>query len=186
MTKVLTPFELSRRVEETFSKPKKLNKIFLGSLKEDFVNTSRKLVIESNASPSMMTSKKIKETQKYSQMLSKILPDDEKSDPSFQRSLFNIHNIEKKSNYPSSSSSFSFGMSTDSNNGALMDNKHFFISSDFSECFDDHSQPPRMPSSSSSSSSSRKSRRNQTKLLDDEEEELSGMFDRLSTSESEG
>lgn len=184
MTKVLTPLELSKRVEETFSKPKKLNKIFYGSLKEDFVNTSKKLVIECNASPSIMTTKKVQETKKYSEMLSKILPDDEKNEPNFKKSLFNINNIEKKLSSSSSTAS-SFGFSQ-SNDAPIMSNQQFFISSDFSECFDDFQSSSSKLPSCSSSSAFRKPKRNQTKLLDDEEEELSGMFDRLSTSESEG
>jgi len=164
MAKVMTPRELSKGARRAFSNPKQLNKIFHISLKEDFIETSQSITKEYHASSDIVTARKARETKEYSKMLSSVLDDEEKQEPKFAQSMFNLSNIDKnlRSHGSSSSSSSSF----------IMNNSSFFVSDDFSQCFDD--QRP-------------KQRRSQPKkLLDDEEEELSGMFDRLSTSESEG
>lgn len=163
MAKVMTPRELSKGARRAFSNPKQLNKIFHTSLKEDFIETSQSITKEYHASSDIITARKARETKEYSKMLSCVLDDEEKQEPKFAQSMFNLSNIEKNlKSCSSSSSSSSF----------IMNNSSFFVSDDFSQCFDD--QRPKQRQSQPK------------KLLDDEEEELSGMFDRLSTSESEG
>lgn len=164
MAKVITPRDLSKGARLAFSNPKHLNRIFHESLKEDLIKTSKSLDKEFQSSPGVLTAKKAKETREYSKMLTSILDDDEKNEPTFAESLFNLTNIEKKTSQsmPSSSSGF------------IMNNSQFFVKNDdFSQCFDDHSHSKRQS-------------KHQQVLLDDDDSELSDMFDRLSTSESEG
>lgn len=167
MAKVMTPRELSRGARHAFSNPKQLKKIFHSSLKEDLIETSQSITKEYHASSDIATARKARETKEYSKMLSTVLDDEEKQEPKFTQSMFNLSNIERNLKPCSSASS--------SSSSFIMNNSSFFVSDDFSQCFDEQQTKQQ-----------RKRQSQPKKLLDDEEEELSGMFDRLSTSESEG
>lgn len=188
MTKILSPLELSSIAKTKFDKPERLSSIFCRSLSEDAQSASKKLQIEASRSKSVGTMRKVKETKAYIEMLDKVLPQKEKQSSGFQKSLFDLDNLERKSTQSNKRTNSSFFSQSDS---SIMSNPSFFVNDDFSQCFDDNTTQYDASSSYSSSSvsssrSRRTTRKNSNHLLDDDEQELSGMFDRLSTSESEG